>query len=961
MTKFLDLVLSGAVTGAIYSLMASGLVLAYTTSGIFNFAQAGVAFAVAYLYYQLHSEGVPIVPAVLLSVLVFAPVLGILLDRLVLRRLALAPVYARIVGTIGLLVALPALMQWIVVTVLDDALGLHLVGNQAISQGAHAPGIGPTPAKFYHVLRGVALNTDQLAVFAVAVVVAGGLWIILRRTRVGLETRAVVDRESLAGLRGVNAARTSAIAWALSTMVAGIAGVLIAPLFSLDPSTISLVVLGSLAAVVVAGLRSLPIAFIGGLLLGVVQDLVAGYSSDLPTWTGIPNLVGLQSAIPYILVLVLGLVIGRDRLRQAGSAAEDRAPIDHRRGMSPLRRRLPWAVFIVALVAFSMRWVPGVRANGNDQTVIGQSLAMGIIFLSFVIVTGMGGMVSLAQATFVTAAGFAAGWALTHNWGMNIPLVATHGQLNFFWAVLVGVVVAAIIGMLIALPATRLGGVYLALWSLSAAFFFALVPFAIQSIGSGQLGWTIRAPTLSAPGVDWVHHLLTRETGGFNFSNLPDQILLFLALFGIVTWLIHSLSCSASGRAMLAVRSSQVAAQAAGIRADRTKILIFGLSAGVAGLGGVMLSLFSFAASNSTAPPLDGLTWLALVVLFGIRRPGGALLAGLSFAAGTTVFHGIASALPGHTINTLITSVYFVPILSGTGAIGLAMEPDGILSFSGKQRAKRRAVRELRSRIADVERSMHGGVIPEHEQVHSATPQRTARASAALTLDGIVAGYGDVEVLHGVGIALEAGTVVALLGPNGAGKSTLCAVAAGLLTPTEGVVVLNGREMTAAPSYRRARSGLLLVPESRGVFPGLTVEDNLRVLLRSEQERDRAYERFPILFDRRGQVAGVLSGGEQQLLSLAPALARPPAVLVADEPTLGLAPFAAAAVIEAVLELRERGTAVLLVEESAQNAFRIADTIACMSLGCITWVGPRTDTDIEELNATYLGAVKPEQ
>ena len=958
MVKFLNLSLSGAVTGAIYSIMAAGLVLTYTTSGIFNFAHGAVAFSVAYLYYQLHSgSGVPIVPSLIISVFVFAPLLGLLLDRLILRRLSQAPVYARIVGTIGLLVALPNLMQWLVIEVGNNVLGLGLLGNTNTAQGAVAPGIGPTPPHVYHPLHGVALNSDQLAVFVVGALAASWLWFVLRRTRVGLEMRAVVDREPLAGLRGVNAGRTSALACVLTMVLAGLGGVLIAPLFNLNDGIFTLVVLGSLAAVVLGGLRSLPIVFVGGLLLGVVQDLVAGYDNQLPKF--IANLTGLRSAVPYLLVLVLGLIIGRDRTRRAGTAAEDRPPPDHRRGMSALRRRLPWAIFVIALVAYSMQWfhVSWMRADSYHQTVIAQSLAMAIIFLSFVVVTGMGGMVSLAQATFVTAGGFAAGWALNRGWGLDLPLIATHGHINFLWAVIIAAVVAGALGAVIALPATRLGAVYLAIWSLAAAFFFSLVPFAYQAIGKGQLGWTIPSPTLRMPGLDWLHRLVTRSGGHFDFSKLPDQILLFLAVFGVITGLIHALMRSASGRAMLAVRSSETAALASGIRANRTKIMIFALSAAIAGVGGVMLSLFSFTASNSTAPPVVGLLWLALAVLFGVRRPGGALLAGFALAAGTAVFHGIASILPGGTVNDLVTSTYFVPILSGLGAIQLANEPDGILAYAGQQNLAKRRAKEQRN-IAAAEAAAHGGSVPEHEQTHAGTgPARTpADPDATLSVEGIVAGYGDVEVVHGVTLDLYAGRVVALLGANGAGKSTLCAVAAGLLTPTQGRVLLNGVELTERLPYLRARAGLLLVPEARGIFPGLSVEENLAVALRDVDDRELAYARFPVLAERRRQPAGLLSGGEQQMLSLAPALAHPPAVLIADEPTLGLAPLAAGEVIRAILELRDRGTAVLLVEEHARNALEVADTLTFMELGTITWTGPRAETDLETLSAAYLGS-----
>jgi ABC-type branched-subunit amino acid transport system ATPase component/branched-subunit amino acid ABC-type transport system permease component len=955
MDKFLSLVISGTVTGGIYSIMASGLVLTYTTSGIFNFAQGAIAFAVAYFYYQLNSSGMPIVPAATLSILVFAPLMGFALDRLLLRRLGEAPVYAKVVGTIGLLVAIPNLMQFAVVTVCNNIFHMGLAGNKADEQGLSTPGLGPTPAKVFHVINGVALTSDQIAVFAAALVAAIVLWVILRHTRIGLEMRAVVDRRHLAGLKGVSASKTSAVAWVLTTMLAGLGGILISPLFSLDPIAFTLVVLGSLAAVVLGGLRSIPIAFVGGLLLGVVQNLVAGYSTAYPGF--IANLNGLSSAIPYVLVILLGLVVGRDRSRQAGSVAEDRPPSDHRAGMSLPRRWWPWVTFLFILVGYCLHWFPSwLQATDTAQTAVAQGLAIAIILLSFIVVTGMGGMVSLAQATFVTAGGFAAGWALNRDWGVNIPLVASHGQLNFFWAVVIGAIVAGVIGALIAWPATRLGAVYLAIWSLAACLFFSLVPFDTQAIGNGESGWTIRSPTFNLFG--W--HL--------DFSTLNDQIVLFLAVFGLITGVIWLFTHSATGRATLAVRSSPTAAMAAGIRANRNRILVFALAAGIAGIGGVMLSLFSFAASNSTAPPLEGLTWLAFVVVFGVRRPGGALLAGLAVAAGGPLLNQLTNWLPGQTINTLISSPYFLPILFGMGAISLAQEPDGILAMRGsKKLAKRRArARAAPEPVAptvepvvptvslDGSTAAVGGFEPE-------APPITLDVSldAALAVQGVVAGYDDAEVLHGIGLELHAGEIVGLLGANGAGKSSLCAVIAGLLQPTAGAVYLGGVDLTNLPAYRRARAGLDLVPEARGIFPGLTVEENLTLALPDEEDRQRAYARFPVLSERRDQVAGLLSGGEQQMLGLAPALARPPKVFVADEPTLGLAPLAAEEVIRAIVELREKGTAVLLVEENAENAVAVADRLIFMELGTITWTGPASSLDVEQLSAVYLGGGQP--
>jgi branched-subunit amino acid ABC-type transport system permease component/ABC-type branched-subunit amino acid transport system ATPase component len=961
MNEFLNLAVSGLVTGSIYSIMASGLVLTYTTSGIFNFAHGAIAFAVAYLYYQLHSGyGLPIVPALIISVFVFAPLLGLLLDRLMLRRLAHAPVYARIVGTIGLVVALPNLVQWLVITVGIKVLGLGgLIDSSTTPGGSRVPGVGPTPAHVYRVFHGVVLDSDQLAVFAAAVLAGISLWYIIRRTRLGLEMRAVVDRDSLASLRGVNPARASAVAWVLTVILAGLGGVLIAPLFTLTDYVYTLVVLGSLAVVVLGGLRSIPIAFAGGLVLGVVQNLVAGYSDRLlpPSLSG---LTGLKAAVPFVLVIVLLLAFGRDRTRRAGSVASEMPRPDHRLGMSALRRRLPWAIGVVALVAYAEQWfsVSWFRADTYGQTWIAQGLAISVIFLSFVVVTGMGGMVSLAQATFVTVGGFTAGWAVNRNWHLNVPGLATHGQLNFLWAALIAVLVAAAVGALIALPITKLGGVNFALGTLACAFIASLVVFPLDSVSNHNTGWTIRQPILSIPGLNQLDNLVVPGSQhNVDTSQLSQQILLFLVVFGIVTLIIHALWRSPSGRAMLAVRSSEVAAAASGVRVNRTKVMVFALSAGIAGLGGVLLGLFSFQVDNSTAPPLIGLVWLALAVAFGIRRPGGALLAGLTYTGGTAMLHGLAHVLPGGTVNDLVTSVYFVPILSGLLAIQLAQEPDGVLALTSGRIRERRLRKERRAAIVLAEARMHDGVVPEHERVHVPVTLVTEPAErATFTLEGIVAGYGDTEVLHGVDLTLRAGEVLALLGANGAGKSTLCAVASGVVLPTSGSVWLRGVDVTSQPPFRRARGGVLLVPEARGIFPGLTVEENLAVALPDEKHREKAYDHFPVLQERRKQVAGLLSGGEQQMLSLAPALANPPAVLIADEPSLGLAPLIAADLMAAILVLRDAGSAVLLVEEHAQNALIVADTLALMELGSVVWAGTRAEADVDVLANAYLGS-----
>jgi ABC-type branched-subunit amino acid transport system ATPase component len=196
-----------------------------------------------------------------------------------------------------------------------------------------------------------------------------------------------------------------------------------------------------------------------------------------------------------------------------------------------------------------------------------------------------------------------------------------------------------------------------------------------------------------------------------------------------------------------------------------------------------------------------------------------------------------------------------------------------------------------------------------------------------------------------------------LLGANGAGKSTLCAALAGGLPLQAGSIELDGAAVSDLPAHRRAAAGLVLAPESRGVFPMLSVEENLHVWLRSRTDVGAVFDRFPILRERRRLAAGNLSGGEQQLLTLAPLLVHTPRVVIADEPTLGLAPLVVRQILEIMSGLRERDVALLLVEEKVRSLLDTADVVAFLQLGRVVWSGAAEDVDERELAAAYLGSV----
>jgi branched-chain amino acid transport system ATP-binding protein len=229
--------------------------------------------------------------------------------------------------------------------------------------------------------------------------------------------------------------------------------------------------------------------------------------------------------------------------------------------------------------------------------------------------------------------------------------------------------------------------------------------------------------------------------------------------------------------------------------------------------------------------------------------------------------------------------------------------------------------------------------------------------SGDLVLRDLRAGYGPVEVLHGVDFAVPPRGITALLGRNGAGKSTTLAAIAGLVAVRSGSMTWGGEDITRWSTRRRSRAGMLLVPEQRGVFPDLTVGENLDVFAADEVEQARlpdAFAAFPVLQERLEQRAGSLSGGEQQMLAMSRALLVDPAVLLLDEISMGLAPLIVAELYELVGSLAQQGIAILLVEQFAQTALAVADHAVILSHGRVTRTG--TPAEVEEhLSAAYLG------
>jgi branched-chain amino acid transport system ATP-binding protein len=230
-----------------------------------------------------------------------------------------------------------------------------------------------------------------------------------------------------------------------------------------------------------------------------------------------------------------------------------------------------------------------------------------------------------------------------------------------------------------------------------------------------------------------------------------------------------------------------------------------------------------------------------------------------------------------------------------------------------------------------------------------------------LSVEGLDVHYASVQALFDVTIDVPAGSVVAVLGANGAGKSTLARSVSGLVPSSAGKVTFDGHDITKAKPHDIRRAGLVHIPEGRGIFPGLSVQENLRMAVRRVGTPDQrksaiehAYEMFPRLAERRGQRAGTLSGGEQQMLALARALAVPPKLIIADEMSLGLAPLVVDFVFESITTAAESGVTIVLIEQFIHRALGLASQCVILKQGSVAWTGPSANARQEVLDR-YLG------
>ncbi len=612
MDKFLTFTIGGLATAAIYAISASGLVVTYTTSGIFNFAHGAFSMMAAFMYWQIHvAWGVPVVPAIILVVFVIGPLFGAVVERVIMRGIEGTSDVVKIVVTISLMIALIGLA--------------NVIWNPNIGRPV-LPIISGTTE-----ILGVIVTYQRLLTMAVAMAVAAGLAFMFRYTRLGIGMRAVVDDRSLMMLNGGRPGRISMLAWGLGAGMAAIAGVLLASEQTLSATTLTLLFINAYAVAVVGRLRSLPGAFLGAIILGLAQSYVIGYLPQ-DTTIGPISLRAVTQALPPIMLFAVMVLQPQDRLKAQGS---DRR-VSASRPPSQRLALIGGTVFVVVVAAI------GSLVSGPTLNLLLGGFFTAVVVLSLVPLTGYAGQISLAQLTFT---------------GIGAVAMATWGANGQIWAVFLSIGLCAVVGCIVAFPALRLSGIYLALATAAFALFCSSMVFNQSGIMPGA---NRQVPRLAL--------------GPLAIESDYAQLIFFAVLFAVIGNLLIVLRRSAWGRRLTALKDSPMACATLGLNLTSTKVGVFALSAAIAGGAGATAGR-TFLADQLSLPASLPITMIAVVG--GIGSVAGAFFGGLllgAFPIFSTIFAANAIGVFGFVSLSVKDLLAFSPGLMG---ISLGRDPDG--------------------------------------------------------------------------------------------------------------------------------------------------------------------------------------------------------------------------------------------------------------------------------------------
>jgi branched-chain amino acid transport system permease protein len=653
-TEFLSFAILGVPYGCVFGLMAIGLVLTYQTSGVFNLAFGAQAYAAALVFYKASAAGWPKWLCFVVAVLVVSPALGVTMDRLLFRHVRSAPVLVKLVAALGVLIAVPSLIQLLFPT----------------GQNLAPPSVLLGPSTVYFHVAGAPIDGTELSTVVVTSLAVLGLALMLHFTQIGLRMRAMAESSRMVQLTGVNADRVGALTWALSSLLAGLAGVLLAPpLGRVAPLDFTDLLVAAIAAAAAGGLVSLPITFGGAVAMGVAQQLLGGY---LPSGSVLSS--GLRYAFPFVVLVVLLLFVPGLR-RRWGSSNDPLSVVDPpppplassiRDRATERLMRVGWRLLLVGFVVSCLTWVPD-----DWLLVFIYGVALSVVCCSITLLTGMSGQISLCQMAFAGAGAFAAGQ------------LAMHFDVSVLVGILIGGVVAACLGSLVALPALRLGGLALAIATLAFGFLADSIGFQYSWSGNGDNGVTVPRPRI----------------GPVDFTSDRTFLLLALVVLAVVVMVLRLVRKGTIGRYLAALRGSELATLAIGVDVNFLKVTVFALSAGIAGVGGALFASAQGSAVPSNFNTLLSLVLMVVVVTTGVHTVEGAIQAGMAYE----IVLQLLGYLPSRW-------VYLLQVIFGAGAITYAMHPEGIVELE-----KRRWMERL-ARLRDPgDRSAPGAADPRPE------------------------------------------------------------------------------------------------------------------------------------------------------------------------------------------------------------------------------------------------------
>jgi branched-chain amino acid transport system permease protein len=624
----LPFVIAGLVLGSIYAIAATGLVITFQSTGVLNFSFGAMAYTVARLYYFLHTQHAwSILPAAIAAIFGLGPSLGLVLYAGLFRLLRQSTTLIKILATIGVSVVLPS-------------VDILVFGDQPILS---PPGLAPQPEKVFHVV-GVGVTLDQIIVYSCVVVLGIGGLLVLQYTDIGLRVRAMVDSPALTSLSGTNPGHMSLGVWVVSSTIAGLVGVLVAPIIGLNSSSeMTLVMIAAFAAVIAAKARRVVIAGLAGLAIGVGESLIQYALPPASTVTAdvLPSVPFLVAAIFLVYYTIRGEVDERETLGGALDRAIRPASVrEAAHAVGAGGRSLSWRPSVVAFVLLC--GLP-LLLHSFWIGLMAEAAAYAIIFLSYSLVTGEGGMIWLCQATFAAIGGLSAGVFVSHD---HVPILL---------AVLVGGLIAGPCGLLVGLLTVRMGGLYVALVTLTFGLLAQTLVFMRTVFYQQGTGIQLNSPS---------------------FAQSPLVLTYFcIGVFAVIALFIGNLRRSTTGLALGAVRSSVEGSKTLGISVVQMKVVLAGIAAFVAGIGGGLLAVSMHVALPSNYDTVGAEVWLAVLVTQGIRSNAAAFFAGMGF----TLLAGLATAYLPQTFGN------FVPIIFGLGAIAMVKYPEGILTAQARQ------------------------------------------------------------------------------------------------------------------------------------------------------------------------------------------------------------------------------------------------------------------------------------